>query len=205
MITSPEDYLKLLYQIQNDNRQTQAILLPKDETIYEIDLNTRTIQAPEFLSVEKDHVAETIYFKVDRYYDNMDLTNTVCLVQYVNENAKTNDNVPAEGFAYAVPFFDVDHFKDENKILFPWMIGGPATVAAGPVKFAVKFYLLDKEGQNFIYDLNTQPAISKILYGMDVINDNNENFVIPANIAEDLYQKIEELKGYHGTYWVDLS
>ena len=33
-----------------------------------IDLNKRTIDVPECLSVEKDHRAETIYFKVDRYF-----------------------------------------------------------------------------------------------------------------------------------------
>ena len=43
MITSPEDYQKHLYEIQNNNFPTKAILLPTDETIYEVDLNKRTI------------------------------------------------------------------------------------------------------------------------------------------------------------------
>lgn len=203
MITKPEDYLKLLYRIQNENRPTQAILLPTDEKIYEINLNDRTIQAPQFLSVEKDHRAETIYFKVDRFFDNMDLTNTICLVQYVNQNAINMDNVPTGGFAYAVPYFDVDYFKDEDKILFPWMIGGPATAAAGPIDFAIKFYLLNKDGDSFIYELNTTPAQSQILHGMDVVDNDSENFIIPSTTVEQIYQEINTLKNQVGVYWLD--
>ena len=80
MITTPKDYLEYLHLIQNENFPTQAILLPTNENIYEIDLNTRSIQAPEILSAQRDHHAETVYFKVDRYFDNMDLTKTVCIV-----------------------------------------------------------------------------------------------------------------------------
>jgi hypothetical protein len=54
MITSPEDYLKHLYEIQNNNFPTKAILLPTDETIYDVDLNTREVKAPKFLSAYTD-------------------------------------------------------------------------------------------------------------------------------------------------------
>ena len=80
MITTPEEYLQFLHLIQNNNIWTEEILLPTNERIYEIDLNSRKIQAPEFLSVETDHRAETIYFKVNRHFDQYDLLNSVCLV-----------------------------------------------------------------------------------------------------------------------------
>ena len=60
MVTTPEDYLKYLHLIQNENFPKQAILLPTDETIYEIDLNSRIIKAPKILSAERDHQAETV-------------------------------------------------------------------------------------------------------------------------------------------------
>ena len=66
MITTPADYLSLLYLIQDQNRQTIAITLPKDEKIYNIDLNSRAVEAPEFLSVEYDHNAETIYYRMQK-------------------------------------------------------------------------------------------------------------------------------------------
>ena len=204
MITTPEEYNSKLSQIYDNNLPIIAILLPTTETIYEVDLNTRTINAPEFLSVETDHFAETIYFKVDRYFDNMDLTKTVCLIQYENDNALNADGDPAGGFAYLVPFYDIQHFKDENKILIPWAIGGPATAAAGNVTFAMRFYKLNAEGTEFIYNLNTKPATSKILYGMDVITDENENFIIPDSTVEMIYQEIDTIRSKQDLTWIDV-
>jgi hypothetical protein len=80
MITTAEEYQKHLWQLQDQNRPVSAILLPSDENVYEIDLNKRTINAPDFLSVKEDHAAETIYFLVDRFYDNMDLSTAACII-----------------------------------------------------------------------------------------------------------------------------
>lgn len=109
MITTVEEYNAKLGLIQDANYPSQALLLPKDEFIYEIDLNTRTIQAPIFLGVEKDHTAETIYFITDRFFCGMDLANTSCLVQYVN--------ALGEGRFFPVPFYDVTTYsgRDANK------------------------------------------------------------------------------------------
>jgi hypothetical protein len=82
MITVSNDYLELLHKVQDPNRQDTIIQLPPDEPIYEIDLNTRSISAPKILSVEYDHNAETIYFSVDRFYDNVDLSTMFCVVEY---------------------------------------------------------------------------------------------------------------------------
>ena len=43
MITSPLDYYNALLQIKDKNKPNYAILLPTDETIYDIDLNTRKV------------------------------------------------------------------------------------------------------------------------------------------------------------------
>ena len=102
MITTPKEYNEKLWQIQSENAPTLAILLPSTEKIYNIDLNKRTIEAPKFLSVSKDHNAETIYFKIDRFFDNVDLSNTVCLIQY--KNALKEERV------YVVPFYDIETF-----------------------------------------------------------------------------------------------
>ena len=64
MITTPKEYYDLLYRIQDENKPSLAVLLPSNEKIYEIDMNSRKIEAPKYLSVELDHRAETIYFKV---------------------------------------------------------------------------------------------------------------------------------------------
>ena len=71
MITTPEQYYAYLHQIQSNNSPSIALISGRD-TLYEIDLEQRLIHGPQFLSVEKDHAAETIYFITDRYYDYID-------------------------------------------------------------------------------------------------------------------------------------
>ena len=76
MITTAAEYEKYLSQIYDVNPPTLAVLLPSSEPIYKIDLNKRTVETPDFLSVEKDHRAECLYFIVDRFFDNIDLSTT---------------------------------------------------------------------------------------------------------------------------------
>ena len=80
MITNPNEYLAALAYIQDNNFPVQAVLVPASERTYEINLNTREVEAPKFISVEKDHKSETIYFKVDRFFDYMDLSQTACVI-----------------------------------------------------------------------------------------------------------------------------
>ena len=179
MITTPQDYYSKLYLIQDTNKPTIAILLPSEEKIYNIDLNTRKIEAPNYLSIEKDHLAETIYFLVDRYFDSIDLSETTCVVQYIN--AKNEPRL------YAVPFMDITTF--EGKILFPWCIEGEATKAAGNISYSVKFYhtFKDEEGNVlFDFNLNTVVAKSKILSGLDVIKQDPDYNYIASEIESAL-------------------
>ena len=132
MVTQPSDYEEKLWELQNNAPTTKAILLPKDEKIYDIDLDTRTISVPKFLSVAKDHQAETIYFKFDRFFDHTDLTLKSCVIQYTNALGDT--------YLYPVPFYDMETFADEDKVIIPWCIQGHATEAAGTVRFAISFY-----------------------------------------------------------------
>lgn len=210
MIATPKDYQEMLWQIQNQNFPTQAILLPRDEQIYNIDLNTRTVEAPAVLGTKNDHYAETIYFKMDRYFDNMDLTTTVGLVQYVNKNAKHDDGTKDEGHIWPIPFYDATTCvqldpNDKDKILLPWSIEGFVTKAAGPVEFAFKFYLLDETGTNYIYNLNTKAATSKVVDSMNVITEENENFSMSADDIEKIINEMQALRevATNKVTWID--
>ena len=201
MITNPNDYYNAIQQIKDLNKPQYAILLPIDEKIYNIDLDNRSIEAPEFLSLQTDHYAETVYFLVDRYYDNMDLADTICTVQYQNEKDE-------DGRIYLVPFFDITTYKKENKILIPWQISGEATRNAGTITFSVRFFKLNDFAENgkkdYIYSLNTEPAVSKILYGMDIDPENNENLYIPADIVTQLMNDIERVSRQSNLYWIEI-
>lgn len=202
MITTPKDYASLLYLLQDSNRQVTAIQLPSDEKIYNIDLNTRIIEAPQFLSVKQDHNAETIYFKVDRYFDNTDLSRSdiSIVIQYEN-----NDPDPKKrGFVYAPPFKDITTLEKEGKILFPWVIEGPATAFAGKVTFSIRFYKLNSKSF-YEYNLNTLPCTSQVLHGMDMYKTVNGNYADLPTEIEKIYTRIEEVDRAHDLYWITIE
>lgn len=179
MITTPEEYMEYLWGIEVTNAAGQAenpynnrpilsIILPSDERIFDVDLSTRTISVPTFLSVAKDHRAETVYFLVDRYYEYKDLAQTSCTVEFIN--------AAGEGGFYPVPFYDISSYPnyiDENdiahqaKMLVPWCIEGDVTKVAGNVQFVLRFYQLDDANDKFIYNIRTQVATGVVLNGMD--------------------------------------
>lgn len=203
MITTAEEYYRLLFKIQDQNAPSLAVVLPTDEKIYNIDLESRTIEAPEYVSVEKDHLSEVIYFKCPRYYDSMDLTNTVCLINYVN----------AEGtpFFYAVPFYDVDTLShhsvedgiDEPYILFPWAIEEGATAIAGDIQFSIRFYKLDPSGTIIQYNLNTLPAKTTVLKGIEKEADAEEYTDVLAKYAETVLSYLKNASDI-GVFWIKV-
>lgn len=148
------DYQKLL-EIQDNNSPSVIVLQPDDKAYY-VDLNSRKIEDVNSIIVETDHNSRTVYFKVNRYFDNMDLTKTVCLIQY--------ENVQKEKKVYTVPFFDVDTYSngdensDEPMILFPWTITENVTPQDGNIIFSIRFYKVDKNGTHFVYSLSTLPT-----------------------------------------------
>lgn len=245
MITSNDSYLDLLYRVQDPNRQTKIIPLQghklkeeqfkngiyyikKDfryilateydedtlyynEPIYYVDLDKRHIEAPQFLSVEYDHNSETIYFCVDRFFDNIDLSTMFCVIQYTNANPNNFKN----GFIYAVPYFDITTMAAENKMLFQWVIEGPATAYSGVVTFSIKFYKMSSvtidhvdgtSTKKKVYDyvLNTQSASSKVLHGLDI--QLSEDYIVESpNVFEDVYQALNEVARKSDIYWITLD
>ncbi len=198
MVTNAQDYEAALWEIQTNYQTRKAILLPKDERIYDIDLNTRKISAPTFLSVSKDHEAETIYFKFDRYFDYIDLTTKACVIQYTNANG--------DSYIYPVPYFDIETFASENKVVIPWCIQGKATEKAGLVKFAVKWYSIN-ESKKLTYSFNTLVAEGQILQGQNPNEMNWENDQI--DLSPELAELIQDLEyAYNNNtftlYWRDV-
>ena len=170
MWTVSTEYWRNLYRIQQDNNlPSLALLLPSTENIYELNLNTRKIEAPEFLSNYTDHAAEVIYFKCDRFFDYMDLSHTNIIIQYKNANG--DDRI------YAVPFVDVATCSLENKMLIPWCVDGNVTAKAGEVTFSIRFYKIDENMRYISYSLTTLPAKSKVLETQNFNVDNIDDYI----------------------------
>ncbi len=197
---TPEKSAEDLYQIQKQ-AAPRIIYLPyaRPDRIFNIDLNTRTISAPQLLSVTRDERSNVVYFRTDRYFDYMDLTETVCLVQYIV--AGEREKVP---YTYIVPFFDIT--SEPGKIIFPWVVGGPATSKDGKIQYAVRFFKVsDIEGEQpkLVYNLNTIPVTSKISRAIEADND-----VMKVAYEEPISSKYDNLiyqLSNQKTQWTVLS
>ena len=197
MITISTEYYRNLYKIQQDmNLPSLAILLPSTENIYEVDLNTRKIEAPEFLSNYTDHASEVIYFKCDRYFDYMDLASCTIVIQY--------KNAAGENRIYPVPFVDVATCSLENKMLIPWCVDGNVTAQAGEVTFSIRFYKIDIDGEYVTYNLSTLPVKTKVLEGMNVLDVDPEAFELAPSQYEYLISLIEQIPRDNDLEWIVL-
>lgn len=161
MKTSEKEYNELLYAIQDPNNLINEPVyyrIPADEPIYTINLNTRNVETPDFLSVMKDHNAEVIWFKVDRFFDDVDLYGATCWIQYKNA-------LNEEYIAVTIPRVIEDN--NHNILYIPWPIHGPATKAAGNITFSFQFFKMG-ENKKIYFSIHTKPAVSKILHGLHV-------------------------------------
>ncbi len=201
MITDPKEYYALLYKIQDTNPPQTATLLPSNEPMMTIDLNTRKIEAPTFLGVSTDHQSEIVYFRCARFFDNMDLTNCSCVIQYINA-VRDKDNPEGEGRLYPVPFIDKETLADSDEIIIPWAVGYEATKTAGDIQFSVQFYKMNDDGTQYIYNLNTLPAKSKILD--TIITTQDEDYDFPTSVIEAIWDRLNVLEGDYELYWIDL-
>lgn len=134
----------------------------KDEVPFIIDADTRAIQVPNnnyTYAVSGDDLAETIYFVIDRYFDNVDLTtkNIAVLSQINNQKILT-----------PITLKDITSLPD--KIIFGWPISKILTAnTSGTLEFSVRFYTLD--GTTIDYSLNTVPARLNIKPTLDFFQE----------------------------------
>ena len=130
------EYLDTLFDIQENNPPKLAEMFFAND-YHDIDLKTRKIDSPEYLSILKDHKAENIYFRIDRFCDYMDLSTTTCIISYKNKKGSG---------IYVVPYYDIISFRGDinegtvDKLVFPWCIDGKASAVSGNIEYAIRFY-----------------------------------------------------------------
>lgn len=186
MVTNPADYAKLLWKIQDQNPPTTALLLPKSEQLIEVDLNTRLISSPEFLSVATDHRAETVFFVLDRFHDNVDLSEMNCVIEFVSADSSNRNQ---KSGLFVVPFIDKETFSRNDRIIVPWLIEGLATSQAGIITYSLKFFQVSPyDNSKLSYALNTQPARSKILEG-----NNFDGTAVQSDVEKMMGSTLDEL------------
>lgn len=207
MITPKEEYNELLYVIKDPNNLTNEPIyyrIPYDEPVYEINLNTREIQSPEFLSVLEDHNAEVIWFKVDRFHDDVDLYGSTCWIQYKNAQKE-------EYISITIP--KVIEEYNHDVLYIPWPIAGPATKTAGVIEFSFQFFKISEDSGKLFYSIHTKPAKSKILHGLhvdpfgEIPDESQENpqWTELERTLMTLTEAYTKLNQEYNLYWIDAS
>ena len=170
-ITDLESYFSVIEELMTiDKKYT---ILPTDEKYFMIDANSRTITVPsEFkkngLGVQGDEVAEIIYFKIDRYFDFMDLNNAEIYIQWEQAGNMAN---PANGVS--IPWVrDIE--SDPDYLIFGWPLDSNITALAGPIKFSVRFIQWN-EDKKIVYSFSTLDAMATINPALDF--ESNELIV----------------------------
>ena len=160
-INKIEDFFGNLLEITALDKK--YLRLPVDEPMFAIDANSRKINIPnEFrtngLSVQGDHLAETVFFSIDRYFDYMDLSTCDVVINWKmgTETGKTSKFIMSTDI---MPGY----------IVFGWPINNVITEKSGSLTFAVEF---NKPIQNseVPYSFNTLPATINIKDGL-IIKD----------------------------------
>ena len=168
--------------------------MAQNESVYQIDLNTRKINAPSFIAIEDDHLADIIWFETDRFYDSIDLFSGNCFIQYINATDKKK-------YFYNSPIVISSGLTGNEKILIPWEISQHVTKTAGTIEFSIQFFKLSTDEEHFDYILNTIPVKVKVLStlkGENILEENND-FI--AGQFEQLYSLYNSLNREYQTYW----
>ena len=208
MKTSQKEYNELLYIINDPNNLTDKDIyyrIPADEPVYKIDLDSREVETPEFLSVLEDHNAEVVWFKVDRFFDDVDLFGATCWIQYKN----------ALGESYvAVTIPKVIKESNHDMLYLPWPICSPVTKASGNVTFSFQFFKIS-EDKKIHFSIHTKPATSKILYGLHIepdkfLPEDKDEINVDPQYSEfmRMYQELTSayttLSGKYELYWIEV-
>ena len=199
-VMNEQAFYSLLAEVQRNSRTIVCVAPAERDKIINVNLDTREIELNgsayrSFLSIRKEHYAETIYFKVPRFYDGVDLMQMALVIEYVN----------AKGESYVSPVLTRDVATYPGYILFGWNIHGNATQYAGNLQFAIRFFQIDLNSspKNLTYSLRTRPATGKILYGVQ--NDDSEPSAESGFLANPaLDEVVSALAQYATTWWTNL-
>ena len=183
-------HMKKFYEAAatKDPKGYKYIMMPLDtvgEEVFNIDLNSRSISVPKTFAaiggVQADQMAELIVFSADRYFDYMDLANTLIYVQWQLPDDKMTTG--------ATEITIKDYETIPGKIRFAWPLHNKVTSHSGIVKFSVRFFIFD-ENRKLAYSLNTLESSLLIRPALDpteTIAAENVNTLFSGAVLDSQY------------------
>lgn len=167
----------------------------------DIDLSKREIKLPssyyaDFLDVQNDHLAAEIWFRMDRYFDDVDLSRTTCVIEYIN----------AAGEGRICPILSVDTVTFSGQLCVCWQVGREATKQAGKIKFILHFYTLDTKDDKLVYaySLSTRPCEATILKSLDKTVALDKAYDYSAEVINEIYGRLLAVE-QKAVLWRDLG
>ena len=214
-----DNFYAFLAQIQNQNSVTIREI-PSTVDRIPVNLDTREIEIEksvykDFLSMEKDHRAEVVYFEVDRFYEDIDLSTYSCIIEYINAAPLGEKKLRI----YPITLMGVQKVLDGKtgqfveKLLLAWSLGNEATEYAGTIEFSLTFYKIsyntNEQGHltdcKIAYALHTAPQKGTILHGMDYTDSQELESEQYYNLSEFHYKTlcayIDDVKD---TRWINV-
>ena len=142
-------------------------MLPVNEEYFQITANDRRVKVPDNfrlngIGVKGDQIAETVYFRINRYFDYMDLNNTNIYIQWecIDDKGTKHSGVSSDWVR--------DIQSDPDYLIFGWAITDEITAHNGQVKFSVRFVNWDESKENIVYSLGTIEQTITVNRSLDV-------------------------------------
>lgn len=168
----------------------------------DVDLSKREIKLPssfyaDFLDVQNDHLAAEIWFRLDRYFEDVDLSKTTCVIEYIN----------AAGEGRICPILSIDTVTFNGQLCVCWQVGREATKQAGKIKFVLHFYNIEENKNGdfvYSYSLSTRPCEATILKSLDKTVSLDKAYDYSAEIMNEIYGRLTAVE-QKAVLWRDLE
>lgn len=196
-ITTLEEYFSWIRNLGTINKK--YTVLPLDEDHFEINANTRAINIPASfkkngVAVQGDDLAEVLYFKIDRYFDYMDLDKCDIYIQWETPKAADGTTIKSASSAY---IRDIE--SEPGKLIFGWALSDAITANAGPLKFSVRFFqwadpknVADGGDKILAYSFSTLTA--QVLIQPSINFDPEKDKYEVDDVANRLLERLENSK-----------
>lgn len=164
---------------------SKFLRLPLDEPFFEIDANSRKITVPaDFktngVSVQGDHLAEVIFFRIARFFDYKDLSTCDILI---NWKMGTKEGKTTRFIKFDDNMVEPDETKTEC-IIFGWPINDVVTEKSGALTFAIEFRNVSNSGE-VLYRFNTLPVTVNIKDGL-ILGEDVTAYTLDQDIIDNL-------------------
>lgn len=184
-ISTLDEYFQHLHEISL--KDPSLIILPLDEEKFFIDGNSRKITVPQAFTkngvgVQGDHYAEYIYFEIDRYFENIDFgsPSITAVVEFVDANQQKH-------FTKAwIKYTD----EKSSKVTIGWPITQDVTSKAGTIKFSVRLFELDADGNSYKRSFGTLIGQLVVNPSLDFAISKAEIDNIQGNLNDDVENQV---------------